>query len=129
MTKAPKSLRKVVSGFILNSSGAVLICQRPKHKYNGGQWEFPGGKLESGETEAEALKRELREELDVKVTEVSPILFTQQDGPYIISIVKAKIEGTPRNLEHPEIRWIDIIDLPKVTLTPVNHAYMEEMDL
>ena len=48
----------------------LLVCQRPAHKRHGGLWEFPGGKVEAGESDAAAARRELREELGVEVTAV-----------------------------------------------------------
>ncbi len=124
-------VREVVSGYVTSSNGDVLIGKRHKDSYNGGLWEFPGGKLEVGESLVDALKRELHEELGVEVTFVGPVVHTEQDGSYKISIVHAKIKGTPRNIEgHTEIRWVTIEVLqrmsvaPRRTLTPVNRAYV-----
>ena len=123
--------REVVSGYITNSDGDVLIGKRHKDSYNGGLWEFPGGKLEIGESLADALERELKEELGVEVTDVGPVVHAGQDGIYMISIVHVRIKGTPHNIEgHTEIRWVTIEDLqrmsvaPQYTLTPVNRAYV-----
>lgn len=62
----------VVAGVLRDHSGRVLLAQRPAGKELAGCWEFPGGKLEAGESAADALARELREELDLVVEAVDP---------------------------------------------------------
>ena len=92
-----------------------MICQRPAHKGNGLLWEFVGGKVESGETLQEALIRECREELNIKVA-VGDI-FAEADHVYPdisvhITFFNAEIvEGIPQKLEHNDIRWIKPEDI------------------
>ena len=57
---------QVVAAVIRRPDGQVLLAQRPQHTHQGGLWEFPGGKVEPGESEVEALQRELQEELGNK---------------------------------------------------------------
>lgn len=67
---SPSSSRRlllVAAAALFDTSGRVLICQRPLHKALGGLWEFPGGKVELGEAPEQALVRELKEELDLTV--------------------------------------------------------------
>jgi len=64
---------QVVAG-VLVRGGCVLVCQRPPGGHHPGKWEFPGGKVEAGESLEEALERELREELNIDVT-VGPVLW------------------------------------------------------
>ena len=57
----------VVAAIIRNKDGKILIAQRNFHKAQGGLWEFPGGKIEAHETREEAIKREIKEELDMDI--------------------------------------------------------------
>ena len=64
---ADKPLLLVAAAALIDADGRVLICQRPEGKSLAGLWEFPGGKVETGETPEECLIRELDEELSIKV--------------------------------------------------------------
>ena len=82
---APSSrhLLLVAAAALLDSSGRVLITQRPAHKQLGGLWEFPGGKVELGEAPEQALVRELKEELDLTVEPdaLDPFAFASHAYP------------------------------------------------
>jgi len=82
---APSSRRLllVAAAALLDSSGRVLITQRPAHKQLGGLWEFPGGKVELGEAPEQALVRELKEELDLTVEPdaLDPFAFASHAYP------------------------------------------------
>jgi mutator protein MutT len=86
-----------------------LVCKRPSHKRHGGLWEFPGGKLEPGESWVEAAKRELLEELGVAVTSVGDPIASKcdPDSPFEIVFVPVRIEGEPQPIEHDEVRLIE----------------------
>lgn len=58
---------EVVAGILRNEAGDILLAQRLPHKQHGGLWEFPGGKIEPGESRADAIRRELKEELGIDV--------------------------------------------------------------
>ena len=97
----------VVAG-ILHRAGRILICQRSSRGAHPLQWEFPGGKVEPGETEAAALVRELREELTIEAT-VGELIARLPGAPgsaielafYSIS----SFAGEPRNLVFESIAW------------------------
>ncbi len=74
--------RIIVVGVVYNQLGEILICKMPPTRgVFPGQWGLPGGGLEAGETLEMALRRELREEIGIEVTEIQPLFFT--DGQYI----------------------------------------------
>ncbi len=100
----------VVCGVIENSHGQYLACLRPVGKHLGGMWEFPGGKVDLGESHESALVRELREELAVDVAVGYPLAAVNWNYderairllPYFCKITR----GEPQALEHEALRWI-----------------------
>lgn len=104
-----------------------LVCRRPAHKRHGGLWEFPGGKLEPGEGDAEAAARELREELGVTVSAVGDeLLAVHDDGsPYLIAFVPVRINGEPECLEHSAMAWATPGELLHYALAPSDRQFVE----
>jgi 8-oxo-dGTP diphosphatase len=100
---------KVVAG-ILERDGRVLICRRRADQAHALQWEFPGGKVEPGETAAAALRRELQEELDVHVVAAREITSYEYQYPgknkiLLIFFRVGECRGEPRNVIFHEMRW------------------------
>jgi mutator protein MutT len=112
---------------VIQQDGRWLLCRRPGHKRHGGCWEFPGGKVERGETLFEAAVRELREELAVKVVSVGDVVFSARDpdSPFVIEFVAVAINGEPAALEHDEIRWLDYAEAVILPLAPADRAFLE----
>jgi 8-oxo-dGTP diphosphatase len=112
---------------VIQQSGDYLVCQRPSEKRHGGLWEFPGGKLEPGETLAEAASRELREELGVTVRAIGPSIFAVADpgSPFVIEFVPVEIEGIPTCLEHQALSWVPLEKLSGFALAPSDRAFVE----
>lgn len=101
----------VVVAIIVDDSGRLLVGQRLPHKTYPYKWEFPGGKVESGETLDEALRRELREELSIDVDDGETLYretSTYSDGrTYEVTYVEIRRwNGEIRNLEFNDVRWI-----------------------
>ena len=101
---------KVVVGVILNGeTGQVLLGQRPKGKPWEDWWEFPGGKIEDGETEKQALVRELKEELGIDVVSCTPwVTFTHEYPKTIVNLAFWRVtgwQGTPKSLEEQQLAW------------------------
>lgn len=96
---------------IIEHRGAVLACRRRPEKSAGGKWEFPGGKVEHGESREDALAREIREELGVAI-DVGPIFSTDETvvGNQIIRLTcfNALLIGAPpaRSNDHDDLRWL-----------------------
>lgn len=103
----------------------LLICKRPPHKRHGGLWEFPGGKVEPGESTLETARRELAEELDLTVVRVGGIQFSVQDpgSDFLIEFVVTEIEGDPKCLEHSAVSWVSAEELLSLPLAPSDHQF------
>lgn len=99
----------VVAGALLDEQGRVLIARRPHHQPHGGYWEFPGGKLEPGETPAMALARELAEELDVAMCGARPLITVRcrrEGQPMVFSLWRVfDYRGTPRPRLGQALAW------------------------
>lgn len=114
---------------VIERAGRYLICQRPVHKRHGGLWEFPGGKLEPGESLLEAATRELREELAVQVVGIGPVRFCRNDGDsaYSINFVDVTVDGEPVPLEHSAIQWRSAEELLQLPLAPTDTQFAESL--
>jgi 8-oxo-dGTP diphosphatase len=112
---------------VISRDGRWLVCRRPAHKRHGGLWEFPGGKLEPGETLLAAACRELAEELGVQATRVGDVRFARRDpgSVFVIEFVDVEIDGEPAALEHDDVRWVDAAGLRRLDLAPTDRAFVE----
>ena len=116
--------RVAVIAAVIQRGDKYLLGQRPESKRHGGLWEFPGGKVHDGESRLEAIRRELAEELALKVVRIERLLFSVVDkgSPYVIEFVETIIEGTPIPYEHSEIAWLTIGELDELRLAPADAA-------
>ena len=124
-------MTEVVAALIYDEQRRFLICQRPAHKARGLLWEFVGGKVEPGETKAQALIRECREELGVTlrvggvfmdVTHVYPDLTVH------LTLFEAAIsEGTPQLLEHNDLRWITPDKIGQFDFCPADEEILKKL--
>ena len=102
---------------LVDADGRVLIAQRPEGKSMAGLWEFPGGKVEPGETPEEALIRELREELGISVKPacLAPLTFASHSYEKFHLMmplyVCRRFEGTPQGREGQALKWVRPRDL------------------
>lgn len=112
---------------VIERDGRYLVCRRPAHKRHGGLWEFPGGKCELGESDAEAVRRELREELGVEGRLTGSALFTAADpgSPFEIVFLPVMIVGEPVCHEHEALAWGTPAELLGMALAPSDRGFVE----
>lgn len=105
----------VAVGVIRSPDQRILISRRPSGAHQGDRWEFPGGKVESGETVQEALHRELAEELDVHTLRTAPLCRVSHDyGDRRVLLdvwTVSEWRGTPRGMENQPLRWVPVDEL------------------
>jgi 8-oxo-dGTP diphosphatase len=99
-----------VAAALFDPAGRVLIAQRPAGKALAGRWEFPGGKVAAGESERNALVRELREELGIEVIAARPFMrlthaYETRDVELSLWIVE-RFAGEPRSLDAQALKWV-----------------------
>jgi mutator protein MutT len=111
---------------VIQSGNRLLVCQRAQEKRHGGLWEFPGGKVEAGESDFEAAHRELREELAVTVTGVGQVEFSVRDpgSEFVIEFLPVQIDGTPQCLEHMALAWMEEEEILSLPLAPSDRRYV-----
>lgn len=116
----------VVCAVIADATGRVLLAQRPPHKHLGRKWEFPGGKVESGETSEQAVIREITEELGctIVITGALPS-FTHDYGAVVIEMIPflcalAPGSNPPHPHEHTALAWVPVNALKTYDLAPAD---------
>jgi 8-oxo-dGTP diphosphatase len=117
---------------IIRSKKRVLICQRKKNSRYGLKWEFPGGKVEEGESLFECLKRELREELSITVESFDrsePHVNTYGDGAIfeVTYFHVSHFEGTPVNNAFEQMRWVTLEELQTLDLLEGNKLIVSRL--
>ena len=111
---------------LIDVDGRVLIAQRPQGKAMAGLWEFPGGKVEPGETPERALIRELKEELGIDVTEacLAPLTFASHayDDFYLLMPLYAcrRWNGYVHPHEHADVKWVYPQELTEYPMPPAD---------
>lgn len=123
MAEIVKPLITVVAAILSRpADGYILLAQRPVHKSMGGLWEFPGGKIEKGETPEEALCRELQEELHISVSTSALLPFTfvshTYDSFHLLMLVYQVTQwsGEPMAVEHQALEWASPVRLHEYSM-------------
>ena len=134
MTNAPNPpppalsdrLLPVVAVALVDADGRILLQQRPPGKNLAGLWEFPGGKIEPGETPEAALIRELAEELGISVSTACLAPATFASAPLgdrhllLLLFVCRKWEGTPRAIEASALTWVRPVQMHTLPMPPAD---------
>ena len=126
-----ESKRIEVVAAIIEKDGKILICRRAENKTRALKWEFPGGKIEPGETPERAVLRECREELDVDLCvkgEFMRVLHSYPDIEIQLTVFRTAIIGRdPRCIEHKEIRFVYPSELADFELCPADITVAEKI--
>jgi 8-oxo-dGTP diphosphatase len=126
-----RPLPKVIVAAVIVVDGRVLACERSAPPEVAGRWEFPGGKVEPGETDAQALARECREELGVRVAvgnRVGPDVPLAHGRAVLRVFAVELLDGdTPKALEHTAMRWLTADELDSVPWLPADKPIVAEL--
>lgn len=121
-----KELQLVVAAALIDADGRVLVQQRPPGKPMAGLWEFPGGKIDFGETPEAALRRELAEELGIAIDEscLAPAVFASEamaDRHLLLLLyVLRKWPGSPEARHASAIKWLRPVELHRLDMPPAD---------
>ena len=125
----------VAVGVILNEAGEVLVSQRSQNSHMGGFWEFPGGKVETGESVNDALARELQEEVGILIDRGLVFPLTVIEHQYPTKSVSLDVwtvlgfEGAPAGQEGQALRWLKLADLESTEFPPANKRIIELLQI
>ncbi|MEG3122689.1 (deoxy)nucleoside triphosphate pyrophosphohydrolase [Sphingomonas sp. GB1N7] len=128
------SLFPVVAAALVDASGRVLVQQRPPGKQMAGLWEFPGGKVESGETPEAALVRELAEELGIKVdaAALTPATFASEPlgGKHLLLLLYVCRDwiGEPAALDAVALKWVTLAEMRGLDMPPADAPFIDTLE-
>ena len=121
----------VVAGILRDDEGRVLICERIEQGPFHGLWEFPGGKIGNGEAPADALARELAEEIGIELDEVREFMSLRHEYPdrhvAIAFFIVEKWRNEPRGLEGQRIKWVPASELANEDLLPADLPVVDKL--
>jgi len=120
----------VVVAAVIEQDSAFLVTRRPKGVHLAGLWEFPGGKIDHGETHAAALTREIREELDTDVDVgdlVFDVIHAYDDRTVALYFYRCTLRGKPRPLLGQEMRWVRRADLATLGFPPADEELIKRL--
>lgn len=122
---------RVAAGILRDSCGRVLITERCGGGPFNGLWEFPGGKLDSGESAVDALLRELAEELGIEVTASEPFINVQHEYPDLAVDLEFFLvtawRGEPAGMQGQGLRWLLPSDLNPDMLLPADTSVVKAL--
>jgi len=125
--------RVPVTAAVINRGAEVLVARRPGGGRHPGAWEFPGGKVEEGETARECLIREMREELGIEVAvgeELARVAYSYPDLAIELIAFSCEIEaGEPRDIGCSEHAWVEPAALDGFELLPADRELLRMLDI
>ena len=121
----------VAVGVVINDRREVCISKRPEGTHLAGFWEFPGGKVEASESVAQALARELLEELSLTVESTDPLIALSHrypDKSVLLDVhIVTSFSGQAIGLEGQEVRWVDLADLSSYEFPEANRQILQAL--
>jgi 8-oxo-dGTP diphosphatase len=128
-----RPVTEVAVGIVIRENNDYLLANRPVGKPYAGYWEFPGGKVESGETTHQALVRELEEELGIQVHQSLAFGVIEHDYPHAYVRLHLHVvrewSGDPNGLENQELKWQASRILADCTLNPLLPATISIIEM
>ena len=122
----------VAVGVLLNDNHEVLIAMRPAESHQGGLWEFPGGKVEEGESVEYAVNREFKEELGISVQACTPLIQIRHEYSDKLGMLDVwrieKFSGIPQGREGQAIEWRALSKLRAVDFPKANDRIIRELN-
>jgi 8-oxo-dGTP diphosphatase len=120
-----------VTAAVIEKDGKILIARRKRSDRMGGKWEFPGGKLNHGETPEQCLRRELKEELNIEA-EIGDFIcsskFTYMLMPLELLVYRARyVSGELKALDHDELLWVEPSELDKHDFVKADVSVMKKL--
>ena len=116
---------------VIKKGNAIFICKRQQDKHQGGKWEFPGGKVEAGETVTQALQRELKEEVNLVVNGSTPLMEIHHDyGDKAVFLDVHLVEdfsGEAKGLEGQQGLWVALHELQNYQFPEANKVILEKL--
>lgn len=129
-TEGKKSVLVAV-GVIENAAGEIFVCRRGESQHQAFKWEFPGGKVEAGETVPQALARELEEEIGIRVTVCEPLMRIEHDyGDKQVTLDIRRVTaftGEPHGREGQPSRWVPVSELHSYDFPAANSPIVEKL--
>jgi 8-oxo-dGTP diphosphatase len=129
--RSSNAILSVVAGALYDTTGRVLITQRPPGKALAGRWEFPGGKLHAGEEPYAALARELREELGVETHAAERLMRYKVEYPgrviWLDMWIVSEWSGVPAGLDGQALRWVEPARLPHEDILEADQPIVEAL--
>ena len=120
----------VAVGVILREQ-QILLALRNAKQHQGGKWEFPGGKVEQGETVPQALARELQEEVAIELTQCQAFMqleYAYPEKTVLLDIyLVTAFNGEPHGCEGQPLRWVNIAELGDITFPEANQPIVERI--
>lgn len=122
---------EVAAAIIEDTDGRILIARRRAGKSQAGLWEFPGGKIEAGESPEDCLRRELLEEMNIEIEPYA--FFAVSEHAYetvtirLIAYKAKMLGGTIRLSDHDEYRWVQAGELTQYLFAPADIPFVEQL--